>query len=111
MRRGLFLRAANTKQDVRWSAVLVEGKRVKGKPVQRHIAYLGGITESAIAILAQRCVFWRDIGQRLDQLGDRLSPENRQRVEAAIAARVPRPTDQQFAEWDRARAEFFAQDP
>jgi len=27
---------------------------VKGKPVQQYIAYLGGITESAIAIVHQR---------------------------------------------------------
>jgi hypothetical protein len=53
--RVLAVRADSGKQDVHWAAVLVEGARVKGKPVQHHIAYLGGITESAIEIVAQRC--------------------------------------------------------
>ena len=41
-----------------WSAILVEGQRIDGKPVQRHVAYLGGITESAIELPAQRAFFW-----------------------------------------------------
>ena len=27
--------------DMHWSAILVEGQRIDGKPVQRHVAYLG----------------------------------------------------------------------
>src|SRR6516164_6575407 len=34
--------------DVLWSAVVVESKRVEGKPKQYHVCFLGSITESAI---------------------------------------------------------------
>jgi hypothetical protein len=40
--------------DMHWAAILSESERVDGKPVQRHIAYLGGLTESAIELPAQR---------------------------------------------------------
>jgi hypothetical protein len=64
---------------------------VKGKTTQKHIAYLGGIRESAIAIIPQRCRWWDALNKRLDQLGDRISQENRRRIEAAIAKKVRRP--------------------
>jgi hypothetical protein len=38
----------------RWAAIAVESIRVDGKPTQRHIAYLGCITESAIPIMHKR---------------------------------------------------------
>jgi hypothetical protein len=44
--------------DVNWSAILAESVRVDGKPRQRHVAYLGGITESAMRIMHQRRYFW-----------------------------------------------------
>jgi hypothetical protein len=34
--------------DVHWRAILIENVRVDGKSTQRHIAYLGGITERNI---------------------------------------------------------------
>ena len=34
--------------DIRYSAILVEGICVNGKPTQRHIAYLGSILQSII---------------------------------------------------------------
>jgi hypothetical protein len=78
--------------DVHWAAILVESARVKGKTTQKHIAYLGGIRESAIAIIHQRC-WWRDaLNKRLDQLGNRISQENRRRIEAAIGKKVRVPS-------------------
>jgi hypothetical protein len=43
--------ARTREPDVHWAAIIVESVRVDGKPTQRHVAYLGGITESAIAIM------------------------------------------------------------
>ena len=40
--------------DTHWAAILAESARVNGKPTQQHVAYLGGITDSAIEIAAQR---------------------------------------------------------
>ena len=47
-----YARKGTSKQDIHWRAILVENERVNGKPTQRHIAYLVGFTESAIAIPA-----------------------------------------------------------
>src|SRR5262245_24497883 len=46
--------ASTGKQDRHWRAILVENVRVDGKPTQRHVAYLAGFTESALAIPAQQ---------------------------------------------------------
>ena len=47
-----FGRDPNT--DTHWAAILAESSRIDGKPTQRHIAYLGGITESAIELRTAR---------------------------------------------------------
>jgi hypothetical protein len=95
--------AYGRKQNVHWVAVLVENVRVGGKPTQRHIAYLGSITDSAIAIVHQRCWFWESVTERLDRLG-RVSSEKRKSIEAAIAKKVRRPTKAQYdrcvREWE-----------
>jgi|SRR6516164_4682631 hypothetical protein len=67
--------------------LLVEAVRIDGKPTQRHLAYLGGITDSASA--AQRRVFWENVDASLLKL--KLPTAERQRLEAAIAVKVPRP--------------------
>jgi hypothetical protein len=85
-----------TGPDVHWAAIIVESKRVGGKPTQRHVAYLGGITESAIAVLHQRCWFWEGIVRRLDGLGKRMSSADRRRIEAVVAQKVPRPTKKEY---------------
>jgi hypothetical protein len=79
-------------QDVAWYAILVEAVRSDGQPRQRHVAYLGSITESALSIVAQRHYFWEEASKRLDALGNRVRREDRGKIEAALAARVPRPT-------------------
>ena len=48
---------ADDTQQTAWSAVLVESRRVNGKPRQRHIAYLGGINDVGIRHLGSRCEF------------------------------------------------------
>ena len=76
--------------DVRWTAVVVESVRVGGKPRERHVALLASITESGIDIAHQRRYFWDAVHNRLDQLGDRMSIDDRRSIEAAIAHKVPR---------------------
>ncbi len=76
-------------QDVHWAAILVESYRENGKPRQRHIAYLGGITESGAAIVNQRGFFWVDVMEKLDRMPNRLSEVERATIEAKIAEKVP----------------------
>src|SRR5262245_27829096 len=76
--------------DIRWMIVLVETTRVNGKPRQRHIAYLGSMTESAIDIIHQRCHFRDRLSARLNQL--HITVDDRNRIEASITQKVPRPS-------------------
>jgi hypothetical protein len=46
-RKLAYTREGTSKQDVHWSAILVENVRIDGKPTQRHVAYLAGFTDSA----------------------------------------------------------------
>jgi hypothetical protein len=82
--------------DVHWAAILVEAYRTDGKPAQRHVAYLGGITESAIEHCAQRCYFWNGVTETLNRLGNRIPPDERLRIESRLAGRVPLPTPADF---------------
>ena len=84
------------------TAVLVESRRVDGKPRQRVIAYLGGIREAHIDERErQHRAFWRSVDVHLDALG--LDPETRARVEASVESRVRRVTPENQAEFDAAR--------
>ena len=77
-------------QDDRWTAVVVENMRIDGKPRQQHVASLASITESRMEVIHQRRYFWDDVHDRLDQLGNRISIDDRRRIEAAVALKVPR---------------------
>ena len=85
------------------TAVLVESRRVDGKPRQRVVAYLGGIREAHVdeRERAHR-TFWRGVDDRLDALG--LDAEARARVEASVESRVRRVTPENRAEFDAAQA-------
>jgi hypothetical protein len=65
-------------------AVLVESARIDGKPRQRHIAFLGSVSLDGRGIRR----FWFDVTTRLNQLGNRVSAEERERIGAVIAERV-----------------------
>jgi hypothetical protein len=93
--------------DICWMAVLAETKRVDGKPQQRHIAYLGSITDSAMKIDAQRCHFWDGISARLDALGNQITQADRKKVEAAIAEKVTRLTPTQYKDVARDSARLL----
>jgi hypothetical protein len=76
---------------VHWAAVLVENKWIDGRPVQQHVAYLGGITQAEAKRGAeQRSQFWDKATAQLDAL--RMPKGERRKIEATLAARVPRPT-------------------
>ena len=88
----LLTNKATGRLDVHWRAIVVESVRVGGKPQQHHVAYLASITESAAEIVSQRRYFWDKVHDGLDRLANRLSSEDRRRIEAAIALKVPRLT-------------------
>jgi hypothetical protein len=98
--------------DTHWAAILAQSTRVDGKPVQRHIAYLGGIRDSAIESQktpAQRAYFWNDVTLQLDQLSNRVSKDDRARIEAALEKKVPRLTRKEYDAWAAYRegSEFY----
>ena len=76
--------------DMHWAAILVETVHIDSKPAQRHLAYLGGIVESAITFAAQRRYFWNSVYERLDQLATQITTDDRRRIETAVALKVPR---------------------
>ena len=84
-----------SRTEVRWTAILAESKRVNGTPRQRHIATLGSITLALtprpVGEIHARCAFWETATKRLDQLANQVSVDDRERVEAALAEKVPRP--------------------
>jgi hypothetical protein len=99
-----YAREGTSKQDVHWRAILVENVRIDGKPTQRHIAYLAGFTESAVAIPAQQRFLWERIEQQLDRLHNRISAADRKKIEAALIKKIGKPpTKAQRAALDRER--------
>ena len=72
----------------RLKAVLVENVRVNGKPRQRYVAFLGSLTFEPIGFDSSRSRLWRNVTTQLERLGNRISPEDRDRILASIAARV-----------------------
>ncbi|MPZ40611.1 MAG: hypothetical protein GEU95_21680 [Rhizobiales bacterium] len=75
--------------DTAWTAILAESKRVDGRPVQQHIAYLGSITDSAMNLQtpAQRMFFYDHVMEQLAAL--KLAPKVRKAILEAIAKKVP----------------------
>jgi hypothetical protein len=88
--------------SARLNAVLVENKRIDGQSRQRHIALLGSTTIDAKG----HRWFWCRVMERLDQLDNRLTPQDRARVVAAIAKRLDEkpPTKAQIEKSRRDRA-------
>jgi hypothetical protein len=72
-------------------AVLVENTRINGVPRQRHVAYLGSNLYPEDQNHYYRYRWWRQMTARLDQLGNMIPAEQRPKIEAALAKRVPLP--------------------
>jgi hypothetical protein len=88
---GLFVHSG-----VRWNAILVESARVDGKPRQRHIAFLGSFLDRSDFGARSRVWFWDSVNVRLNRLGNRVSPQDRNNIEDAIACKVKRPTPEEI---------------
>ena len=80
------------------TATLVECHRVDGKPRQKVVSYLGSVRQELIAEhKIHRLYFWDAVAERLERLGTRIDTATKQKIEAQLAARVPKPTAQQRA--------------
>jgi hypothetical protein len=102
----------------RCRAVLVESIRIKGKPRLKHIAFLASYQPHWLdrsfhnrefaerMYLGVRASFWRDARQRLDRLGNRITREDRSKIEAALALKVPLLTSEEEEENRRRRIEL-----
>lgn len=75
-------------------AVLVESRRIDGKPRQRHIAHIASIREVDLEPGAKpqwRIAFWKRVDAKLSELD--LTIDQVKRVRESIAQKVPLPTD------------------
>ena len=95
-----------TDAHARLKAVLVEAVRVDGKPRQQHVAFLGSTSIDG----GDRRRFWGDVTARLARLSNRVPPQDRKRIVAAIAERLGEqpPTKAQLGRWHREREQFLA---
>jgi len=86
----------------RCRAILVENARIDGKPKQRYIAFLASYDPDPSPWNdGPKTGFWRQAKLKLDRLSNRVSPEERLKIETALAARVPRPTPEEQERGDR----------
>jgi hypothetical protein len=98
------LRKQNDKH-ARLKAVLVESVRVDGRPRQKHIAFLGSTSIDG----GDRPRFWYQVTTSLDRLANRVSPQDRKRILAAITKRLgePPPTREQIEQFKRQRDQLL----
>ena len=62
--------------------------RIDGKPRQRHVAFIASYEAKKLDQIGTRSTFWRHARQRLDQIGNQITPADRSKIEAALAQRV-----------------------
>lgn len=77
-----------SRADDRLAAEILESRRINGKPCHKSVLYLGGIKRRHIEIKDWCERYWRKVDVKLSRLN--LSPEQRQKIEAAILRVVPR---------------------
>jgi hypothetical protein len=92
-------------KHARLKAILVESVRIDGKPRQRHVAFLGSTSIDG----SDRRRFWYHVTTKLNRLSNRLSPEDRKRIAAAIAQKVEGQllTKVQVKQFERARHQLM----
>ena len=77
-------------------ASVVESKRVNGEPRHKLITYLGSIRENHAQGGPEGAVwqddFWQHVAKKLNQAKNRITTEDRTKIEAALAKRVRQPT-------------------
>jgi hypothetical protein len=74
-------------QGRRLQASLMQTRRVAGKMQSEHIASLG--TVDADVSVRERIAFWAKLPERLARLGNRVGPDDRDKIIAALGARIP----------------------
>jgi hypothetical protein len=94
----MFIRWQNYRSVALWhrgkppitrvKAILVETVRTDGKPRQRHVAFIASYEANKLDQISTRSTFWRHARQRLDQIGNQITPADRSKIEAALAQRV-----------------------
>ena len=83
------------------TATLVESRRVNGKPRQQVVAYLGSIREVCAVdpkYVNHQLGFWNRVGEVLDRLANRVSSEERVKIEAKLRERVLVPAPEAVTE-------------
>jgi hypothetical protein len=85
-------------------AQLIESKR-DDKSRKRILAYLGSCREP-VDMLRHRLWFYERCDRVLDRLA--LAPEDRAKIDAQLAARIPRPSKKERAQWQREKAILMA---
>jgi len=74
-------------------AVIVESRRLDGRPRQHLVKYLGSIDCADVQRLSERRRFW----ERADSVLTKFTPEERERFEHALETKVRRPTEEEVA--------------
>jgi hypothetical protein len=80
--------------DRRLSAVLVESRRIDGKPRQRVVRYLGSTWERQLGNPLERLGFWRGVDRHLAELA--LDDSTRERITDTLAMTVPPPSEEEL---------------
>jgi hypothetical protein len=98
-------------------AVLVESVRVNGEPRQRHVAYLGSYDDDPRDFiplhwrngpdLHYRVWWWHRMTTKLDALGNVIPADQRPRIEAALAKKVPKVSAAEITAFDQVYQEKF----
>jgi hypothetical protein len=110
----MFVRWQNYRSVASWrpdkpikriKAVLVESVRVDGKPRQKYIAFLSSYNPDRSG--SGRFRFWREARACLDRLDNRITPDDRIKIEAELARRVPRTTPEEIEAQERESAESW----
>lgn len=89
---------------------MVESVRVDGKPRQKHIAFLGSIASNSLGSLGNSGRrFWYDVTSKLKRLGNRIGPDDYERIIASIAAKIGgRPmTEAELEQFERECEQFL----
>jgi hypothetical protein len=82
-------------------AILVEAVRIDGKPRQQHVAVLASFIEGRLDVEVRR-EFWKAAEERLTIY---VHDDDRSRIEATLARRVPPLTSEEAEANDRQRKE------
>ena len=86
-------------------ATLVESRRADGKPRQHHVAYLGAVLHESDQTPHYRACWWHHMTAKLDSLHNVLSPDDRRKVAASLAEKVPPVTAEEIRAYDIAYTE------